>query len=182
MNTGSIRIRQRERGDSSELVKERRWSRVRTRHGSRKLRGSTLAEFALVMPLLLAGIFGMIDFGRALYAYHFVADSAREASRWASVRGKSCKAYSRGCPAQPSDIEDYVVSIAPPGINTSRSKLLVNTTWVKPPGFGNSCNTVMNNPGCAIQVQVMYRFNFILPFLPNSTYSMKSTSEMVISR
>ena len=149
---------------------------------SRGQKGNTLTEFALMLPFLFAGIFGVIEFGRALYTYHFVSDAAREASRWASVRGKSCTAYGSACPAKSTDVEDYVVSIAPPGIDTRPVKLLVNTAWVAPPGNGNSCAKFPNNLGCSVQVMVTYNFNFILPFLPTSTYAMKSTSEMVISQ
>jgi Flp pilus assembly protein TadG len=149
---------------------------------SRGQKGNTLTEFALILPFLFAGIFGVIEFGRALYTYHFVSDAAREASRWASVRGKSCTAYGSACPAKSTDVEDYVVSIAPPGIDTRPVKLLVNTAWVAPPGNGNSCAKFPNNLGCSVQVMVTYNFNFILPFLPTSTYAMKSTSEMVISQ
>ncbi len=149
---------------------------------TRKSQGNTLTEFVLILPFLFAGIFGVIEFGRALYTYHFVSDGAREASRWASVRGKDCNAWAQACPARAADVQDYVVSIAPPGINTNPSKLLVNTSWVAPPGKANFCATFPNNPGCAVQVQVTYQFKFILPFLPTSTYSIKSTSEMVISQ
>jgi Flp pilus assembly protein TadG len=149
---------------------------------SRGQKGNTLTEFALILPFLFAGIFGVIEFGRALYTYHFVSGAAREASRWASVRGRSCTAYGSACPAKSTDVEDYVVSIAPPGIDTRPVKLLVNTAWVAPPGNGNSCTKFPNNPGCSVQVMVTYNFKFILPFLPTSTYAMKSTSEMVISQ
>ena len=36
-------------------------------------RGSTLVEFALVLIVLMVMMFGIIDFARALYTYHFVA-------------------------------------------------------------------------------------------------------------
>ena len=145
-------------------------------------RGSTLTEFALILPFMLAGIFGVIEFGRALYTFHFVSDAAREASRWASVRGKSCTAYGSACPASLAEIEDYVATITPPGIDKSRAKLVVNADWVAPPGRGNDCRKFPNNPGCSVQVTVTYNFNFILPFMPTSTYPMKSTSEMIISQ
>jgi Flp pilus assembly protein TadG len=132
---------------------------------------------------MLAGIFGVIDFGRALYTYHFVSDAAREASRWASVRGRSCKVYVPvACPANASDVEDYVANITPLGIDKSPERLLVNTEWVAPPGRGNNCSKYPKNPGCSVQVTVIYNFKFILPFMPSSTYAMKSTSEMVISQ
>jgi Flp pilus assembly protein TadG len=146
-----------------------------------ELRGNALTEFALVIPFLLAVMFGVIEFGRALYTYHFVSDVAREASRWASVR-KTCKpVLLQPCPASPADVADYVVSIAPPGIDTSPQKLVVSPAWVAAPGIGSACLLLPNNPGCqAVQVTVTYQFKFILPFMPTSTYPMKSTSEMVI--
>src|ERR1700722_17088172 len=132
---------------------------------------------------MLAGIFGVIEFGRALYTYHFVSYAAREASRWASVRGRSCKVYgSVACPASAADVDDYVTSITPPGIDKNSASLLVDTEWVAPPGHGNNCGAYPKNPGCSVQVTVIYNFKFILPFMPSSTYAMKSTSEMVISQ
>jgi Flp pilus assembly protein TadG len=145
--------------------------------------GSALTEFALVIPFLLTGIFGVIEFGRALYTYHFVSNAAREASRWASVRGNGCRVYPDACPANESDVKDFVTGIAPAGIDRSATKLLVDTTWVTPPGKGNNhCNQFPNNPGCAVQVVVTYNFSFVLPFLPSGTFPMKSTSEMIISQ
>ncbi len=148
----------------------------------KKSAGNTLTEFALILPFLFAGMFGVIDFGRALYAYHFVSDAAREASRWASVRGKDCNRWLPACPAREGDVQDYVKSIAPPGIDTNPLKLVVDTAWVVPPGKSNSCKTIPNHPGCAVQVKVTYEFKFFTPFLPSSAISMKSTSEMVISQ
>jgi Flp pilus assembly protein TadG len=148
---------------------------------AKKVKGSTLFEFALVLLALLFLIFGVIDFGRALYAYHFVSHSAREASRWATVRGKSCNSYPQACPAQASDVRDYVISITPSDIDTK--KLVITTAGVRPPrGLDAACENFPNNPGCAVQVQITYRFNFFFPFLPPSTYSMQSTSEMVMSQ
>src|SRR5258707_15617528 len=154
-----------------------------TRRNSHCSRGNALTEFALILPLVLTCIFGVIEFGRALYTYHFVSNAAQEATRWASVRGKKCTAYAQACPANlPDDVQDFVASIAPAGIDKSPSKLVVAADFVVPPGKTNPCNTVRNNPGCAVQVQVTYNFKFVLPFLPTSTYPMKSTSEMIISQ
>ena len=146
-------------------------------------RGSTLVEFAFLIPILFALVFGIIDFGRMLYSYHFVSNAAREATRWASVRGRDCTGLS-GCPpgAAAADVSTYVASIAPMGIDTSPSKLSVTTNWVMPPNNLPICATFPNNPGCAVQVQVSYQFKFILPFLPTSGYRMTSTSEMIISQ
>jgi Flp pilus assembly protein TadG len=142
-------------------------------------RGSALVEFAFLLPLLFAMVFGIIDFGRALYCYHFVSNAAREATRWASVRGSDCKDYPT-CNAGQPEISDYVGSIAPTGIDTSR--LTVNAMW--PPHSNNPsiCLVSEKHPGCPVQVQVNYQFRFVLPFLPSSGITMTSTSEMIISQ
>jgi Flp pilus assembly protein TadG len=146
-----------------------------------RCRGSALVEFAFLVPLLFALVFGVIDFGRALYSYHFVSNAAREATRWASVRGSSCNGIDN-CPASASEVGTYVMSIAPMGIDTSSSRLSAVTTWVAPPNNLAICASFPNSPGCAVQVQVSYVFKFVLPFLPTSGYTMTSTSQMVISQ
>lgn len=129
-------------------------------------RGSALIEFSLTLTVLLMLLFGAMDFCRALYAYHFVANAAREGARYAIVRGSSCSGWATACPASASDIQTYVRN-PPLGINPSA--ITVNSTW-----------TPNNNPGSTVQVQVQYNFNFILPFLPKSTLTMTSSSQMVI--
>ena len=41
---------------------------------------------ALTITFLCSILFGIVDCGRMMYAYHFVSSAARDASRWASVR------------------------------------------------------------------------------------------------
>ena len=53
-------------------------------------RGSGLVEYAVVFLLLMTLVLGMVDFSRAIYAYHFISNQARDASRYASVRGSTC--------------------------------------------------------------------------------------------
>jgi Flp pilus assembly protein TadG len=144
-------------------------------------RGATLVEFAFLIPLLFALVFGIIDFGRALYSYHFVSNAAREASRWASVRGRDCSGLS-DCHAAASDVSAYVASIAPVGIDANPSRLSTVTTWVAPPNNLTICAAFPTNPGCSVQVQVNYQFKFVLPFLPASGINMTSTSQMIISQ
>jgi hypothetical protein len=48
-------------------------------------RGAAAVEFALVVPVLLIVVFGIIDFGRMLNAQLQVSEAAREGARAASV-------------------------------------------------------------------------------------------------
>jgi Flp pilus assembly protein TadG len=148
-------------------------------------RGSELTEFALVAILLFTFLFGIIDFGRALYTYHFVSEAAREATRFAIVRGSSCNPRLNACPASAADVQNYVRnSITPSGINPP--SVSVTTTWPgSAPGAALACNQSngkSNNPGCEVQVQVTYPYKFMFPLLPTGTLTMTSTSEMIISQ
>jgi Flp pilus assembly protein TadG len=49
-------------------------------------RGAAAVEFALVLPLLLLLIFGIIDFGRMLNAKITLTEAAREAARSAALQ------------------------------------------------------------------------------------------------
>jgi Flp pilus assembly protein TadG len=55
-----------------------------TRNGPRD-RGATAVEFALLLPVLLLLIFGLIDFGRALNAQITLTQAAREGARLAAL-------------------------------------------------------------------------------------------------
>ena len=52
---------------------------------SRKSRAQTLAEFALVLPVFLLMVFGLIDMGRYVYLSSTLSQAAREAARVGSV-------------------------------------------------------------------------------------------------
>ena len=55
----------------------------RRRDASR--RGQSLVEFGLILPIFLLLVFGIIDFGRAVFAYSTLNNAAREAARVAVV-------------------------------------------------------------------------------------------------
>jgi Flp pilus assembly protein TadG len=175
-----------------------------------KQRGATLYEFAAILPILLFMMIGIVDFGRAMYMYHFVASAASQAARWASVRGVNCKAYTSGCPAINTDIQTYILGTGncqggvaaqlggvPMNCTTGCSTatvgcLHVNTTssfiW---PGTTTTSgsNTAdctsggtypVNSPGCIVQVQVSYTWSPQIPLLPY-TIVLAQTSSFVIS-
>ena len=120
-------------------------------------RGAELAEMALMLPLALTLIFGIIEGGRAIHAYNNVAYVAREATRYAIVRG----AASETQVATTADIANHAQS------RSGVSPLTVTTTW-----------TPDNKPGSVVQVKVEYNYAPVLPVL--RTLKLSSTSRMVI--
>ena len=84
------------------------------RHGRERLdgeRGQTFLEFALVLPLLLILIFGVIDLGKALGYKNDETNIANQAARLAVVSsGTNCQPCST---SPPQNIANYVLSTAP---------------------------------------------------------------------
>lgn len=54
---------------------------MRRQHGRTRDRGAAAVEFALVLPVLLILVFGIIDFGRMLNAQITLTEAAREGAR-----------------------------------------------------------------------------------------------------
>src|SRR5580658_7251394 len=94
----AIRASSQSAGCQRELCKRLRLDR-------NSQRGTTILESAVMISVLLVMMFGVIGFGNALYTYHFVSNTAREATRWASVRGSTCTGgLAGGCPANDADV------------------------------------------------------------------------------
>ncbi|HWM15244.1 MAG TPA: TadE family protein [Microbacterium sp.] len=55
------------------------------RDGRDRTLGQSLVEFALVLPILLILMLGVLDFGRAIFAYNSVSNGARSGARVAIV-------------------------------------------------------------------------------------------------
>lgn len=151
--------------------------------GVRGQEGSALVEFALASAILFVMLFGIIGGCLALYTFNFVSDAAREATRWAVVRGASCTALDH-CGASSADVQTYVQGLGYPGMTASNLTATASwlsasasapTTWTSCTGSG--CNV----PGNAVQVQVTYTYPFDIPYWKVTTISISSKSQMVIS-
>ena len=59
------------------------------RHARGDQAGQSMVEFALVALTFFALIFGLIDFGRAVFEYNLLASSAREGARAAIMQSNS---------------------------------------------------------------------------------------------
>jgi hypothetical protein len=52
--------------------------------GLRSERGAIAVEFAIIFPILMVLVFGIIDFGHAWYMRHMMSDASREGARYAT--------------------------------------------------------------------------------------------------
>lgn len=132
--------------------------------------GSALVEFALSSVVLFMTMFGLMAACTALYSYVFVAEAAREASRYAIVRGSSCRGFS-DCNIDSPGLNTYVKSLSYPGIN--KGNLSASATF-----------TPDHGPGSVVSVTVTYNMALNIPFWPKTGRAMqlKSTSQMAISQ
>lgn len=97
-------------------------------------RGAAAVEFALVLPVLLLILFGIIDFGRALNAQITLTQAAREGARLAAL----------GQPDVVSRTQAAATGLSPVSVNMASC----------PAGAGPADNAV---------VTVSYSFSFITP-------------------
>jgi len=166
----------------------------------RQQRGASLVEYALMLIIFLSLMFGIGAFGHALFAYQAVNHLAKSGARWAAVNGYTCPddsscngtAGMNNGRASAGDIQTYVTSLLPSSMQAS--KLTVTPTWVAPVGSPPVCTVAVPNPtgganigpynnypGCTVQVQVQYSYDFIFPLMPPQTVNMSSTAQLIIS-
>ncbi len=122
-------------------------------------RGAELVEFALISIVFFMLVFGVMEFGRAIWIYGTVAHVAREGTRFAIVRGSDS-----GRTATPADVEAYVQGRA-----AGMTGLTVTTTWDDP----------SKDPGTVVQVQ--RDFDPALPLVSLGPLTLSATSRMVIA-
>jgi Flp pilus assembly protein TadG len=142
--------------------------------------GSALVETAISLAILLTFLFGVIEVSLMLYTYHFIAEAAREGTRYAIVRGSTCTGFPSACPAADTDVENYVEGLGFPGIDST--KMQVTASYAPYPSTKTcSPSSLCNNAGNMVTVTVTYAFPFSIPFVPANTVNMSSTSAMIIA-
>jgi Flp pilus assembly protein TadG len=131
--------------------------------------GQAMIEVALALPVVAAFTLMMIEICLAFYSYCMISETAREATRYAIVRGATCQTGSgASCTASASTINSLASHLSWP--NLGSGTLSANTSYPD----GNE------NPGSRVQVVVNYTFPYNIPFAPKGTLHMSSTSVMYI--
>jgi Flp pilus assembly protein TadG len=110
--------------------------------------GSSAVEFAMVAPFLIAILFGIFEFGRALWTQSMLDFAVEQASRCATVNATTC--------GTSNQIATYASQ------QTAPLNLPVATFTA-------------SSPACGHQVRASYAFTFITPHL--FPYSITLTSQ-----
>ena len=119
------------------------------------------AEFGLVLPIVITLIFGIMQFGYALYAYSFVVYAARSATRYAMMHSSLSSQ-----PATSASITSYVKGLI---AGVDQTQLTVTSTWIP-----------TSTPGSLVKVRVSYVYKPFTAYLPSANINLSSTMQMTI--
>ena len=129
----------------------------------RRSRVQALVEFALVIPLLIAIMLGIIDMGRAISAYGTVSEAARTAARVAIV--------------------DQNVTAIQTAVTGDPRIAWLGLTAANVPAPNYSC-TAPYSLGCVVTTTVTYQFQPLTPLITAvlGPITLSSTSSLPIER
>jgi hypothetical protein len=129
------------------------------------IRGATAVEFALVLPLFVLLLFGIIDFGRYFFIQHTVQFATREGTRLALVGGTLVDADGNPMGRVASiirEIQDNAgLAIDPAGL--SISIFPITAGYSDPTGWENLQDAGL--PGDYMRVRTRYTYRFLTPFI-----------------
>jgi Flp pilus assembly protein TadG len=119
-------------------------------------RGAVLVEFALVLPLLLVVIAGIVDFAFVFQRYEVVTNAAREGSRMCALPG-----YIGNTPLVQARVREYIrtgLNLSTATLNTAvpTSSVVVTPVTIPLVVGGNTVNV----GGC--RVNVTYNHNYLI--------------------
>lgn len=159
--------------------------------GRNRGRGQSLVEFALVFPVMIVILFGIIDLGRAVYAYTTIANAARSGARVATVNqietsgGRCDQAVPITNPADPDWSVKACTAQAAIGLGAIESDVTV--TYSAPPSLPSLTCDSDGRPltvGCLVDVTMVHSWQPITPVIGNiwSSITMSSTSQSTVER
>ena len=143
-----------------------RSSLTRRRHTTKRQRerGETLVEFAFASLIFFTFIFGVLQFGIAIWNYNLISDLAQEGARYAAVHGKDS-----GSAVNTLAVQTYVRNLAY-GLSTA-------VTATTPNG---SPDTLI--AGSTVSVRVAYTLSAGGGVLPTWSIPINSTAHMTVTR
>jgi Flp pilus assembly protein TadG len=127
-------------------------ARIASRRSSRRPRGQSLVEFALVLPIFLLVMMGIIDFGRAIFSYNSLSNATRDGARVAIVD----QTVTAGIPAGAAEAAEQASAM---GIDPATD---VDVEYTQPDGSDCSADRSI---GCIATVTVRYEFEALTPIV-----------------
>ncbi len=108
----------------------------------RNKKGQSLVEFAILLPILLLLLMGILEFGIMLNSYLTIHNAAREGARLGIVAGSDI------------DIKELIINSSP---NLEPGRLVVNITPLE----------ASRKSGDTLKVEIIYNYQVTLPIISN---------------
>jgi Flp pilus assembly protein TadG len=169
----------------------------RSDYDRRRSRGQSLVEFALVLPIFILFLFGLIDGGRLVYQHSVLSQAAREGARLASVEASWIGSADAGCgsangptcPASSASMKTDIVTaanrmIAPFAVVPAADVFVrCDPSGGTPTGTWTGTSCTSNGSGNVASVRVAGTFRPITPVISQivGIVSMSASTSMVIN-
>jgi Flp pilus assembly protein TadG len=162
----------------------------------RRSRGQSLVEFALVLPLFLLMIMGVVDAGRLVYMNSTLSNAAREGARtgsveasWMTKSGGACGGVAgQKCPANDaallSDIRTTANNMNAPFGNVGATYMRCTLIGSVPAAVGTNTTCSPNNLGSGqISVRVTQTWSALTPIIGQiiGIHTLEGSSTFVIN-
>jgi hypothetical protein len=158
-------------------------------------RGQSLVEFALVLPIFLLLIMGVVDAGRLVYMNSTLSNAAREGARtgaveagWKGQSGGSCGAASGlKCPADDAalraDIKATADYMNTPFGPVAAAYIRCSSAGAVAPAVGTNTTCSPNSVGSQISVRVTQTWSALTPLIGQiiGTRTLEGSSTFVIN-
>jgi Flp pilus assembly protein TadG len=128
--------------------------------------GQAVVEFALVLPLLCALVFALVDFGKAVYYYIELTHVANEGARIAAVNPSSL-------PGGSASLKSYLCS----ELGSSTSELRAGSSSTDKATVTISYPSATQNIGDPVNVRLSTNFHWI-PFVGGGTVGISGSATM----
>jgi len=123
-------------------------------------RGQSLAEFAIVFPVLMLILGGIIQFGILFWGQNTLTQVARDTGRWAATQS--------GCDTTAVNVLATAKSIA-----ANSSLIGTSSTWTSPANVdatwsGSPCPPVYNSTVAYVTITLHHTVPVFFPFIPGN--------------
>jgi len=137
--------------------------------GKRTQSGAAALEFALVAPLLIILVFGVISFGIVFGQQLALGNAAREASRYGVVEGRTCAQVTSAAKDAANTIGMSGTNVA---VSVKRGATEAAATDVCPTTAANPCKGSV--VGDSLYVELGFTSKMVIPMVMDNNIALKS--------
>lgn len=141
------------------------------RRAKRNERGTTIVEAAIVIPLLMTVLFGIIEFGFAYNDYLALRSAAREGARIAAVNNGCLGSAAAACGSAAAQRDDLLADTVTKSDQLSTEKDIAVSVWLP-----DGSTAVGKDVAVTLSTQMKSRTGLFAPFIDPIT--LKATARM----